>query len=404
MTPFTARRLFLTALLIAAAAAPQPGVASPSDIQTLDTSTLFYKGLYQEIGKGDLEAALATYREIAGNPATKSDIAGEALIREGICLEKLGRGEEALACYNKAVERSPGSAAILEKALSEMVVYFSRPAVVMVKGRELETLVAEGKKSLDTGAPEEARQKFQNALLIDPDNPDLQVRMAAVCTKLGRYKDAALYYTLAMKSQEYMKNRQLQRALAECYENAGEYDSAISLWRSYLESVPSGSQECKMAQREMELLFEARDRPATMAIPWDLTIQLSYAEEQTRKGRYRDAASRYRKAQASFPGNYIPTFMLGLLYDYLYPGKDNVQNAMSCYVDALKSAPPLTAQRLRFRLAQLYEQGGELDKASYYIEQYFSKDIRPVQNDHVLKERIRKKRMWERVHRIKQES
>ena len=50
----------------------------------------------------------------------------------------------------------------------------------------------------------------------------------------------------------------------------------------------------------------------------------------------------------------------------------------------------------------LYESLGDLEKAAYHMAQYFSRNVRPVENDGVLADRIRKKRMRDRIRRMRE--
>lgn len=63
----------------------------------------FRDALYAEEVKGDTEAALKAYQEVAAKFEQQRDMAATALFRQAECLRKLGRKDEAAALYNKVL-------------------------------------------------------------------------------------------------------------------------------------------------------------------------------------------------------------------------------------------------------------------------------------------------------------
>ena len=63
----------------------------------------FRDALYAEEVKGDTEAALKAYQDVAAKFEQQRDMAATALFRQAECLRKLGRKEEAAALYNKVL-------------------------------------------------------------------------------------------------------------------------------------------------------------------------------------------------------------------------------------------------------------------------------------------------------------
>jgi tetratricopeptide (TPR) repeat protein len=392
------------ALIIACAAAPvlclfpaaSPGVTI-SDATALKLSYQYYLGLYREIGEGEPQTALKAYSDISNGPYWDTELGGEALVREGICFEKLGNENEALNYYNKVIKDFSDKAHILEKAFGGMVRFYARLKPALERQEELARLVNEGIQQAELGDYENAKEKYRKALYIDPDNHELQLQMASTSKKLGRYEEAIFYYNLAATSGLYTNVYQFQKDLAECYKNTGNIDSAIHLWLRFLENEEVQPADKKQAAFELELLYEAKEYPDTGKIPWKLKSHLAMGESLTRNGKYREAAKTYVTAKTEFPNSYLPTYRMAIIFDYLFDGMNNTKRALRYYEATLEEAPLLTAQRLRCRLAILYESLGNLEKAAYFIDQYFSKDVRPVENDHALRNRIRKRRMWERV-------
>lgn len=408
------KRIAGFAAVICALCARAASPAAPAEDRS--PRTLFYHGLYQEIARGDLDAAIAAYRAIWSAAPAGNELAAEALIREGICLEKMGRDREALSCYDRAITRSPDSAAVVEKAFGEMAIFFSRPAMVHARDKELDALKEEAAQFLKKGDHAGARDRFRKMLLIDPDNHDLQLRMAEVCRGLGEYRDAVFYYTMATGAEKYGNNPAVLRELASCYRAIDDYDSAVKLWRSYLEGESLDARERRVIAYEIELLHEAKEAPETL--PRGLSNLLAKGEAQIRREEYLAAYSTYHEARRAFPASYLPPLRLGVLCDYLVEdggrysaeriiglpnGKTGrIGKAAAFYEEALGRAPLVTAQRLRCRLALLYEDLGDMEKASYHMAHYFAHDVRPVENDGAIMERVRKKRMTDRIRRMRE--
>ena len=367
-----------------------------------DPHVIFYRGIFQEIGLGDLEGAIKTYRAISSPPCENSALAGKALIREGICFEKMGKEKEALKCYRTAIAQSPDNASLLEKSLNEMAVFFPRSAPLFARDKELESLIEEGNQCAKRGDLEGAKDKFQKALYLNPDNPGLQLQLASTYKNLGQYREAIFYYNLALGAELYRNDPDVHRDLAVCYAAAKDAESAIKLWRSYLASGGVDTDARRKALFELELLYEAADRPSVQPLPQDLEIQLAKGAEQTRDGRYQEALATYKIARTEHPGSHFPFYRLGVIYDYLLNPKQKYDYVIYYYREALKRAPTVTAQRLRYRLALICEEHGDIENASRYIEQYFSKNVRPMEDDNLVRERIRKKWDRERVRRMRE--
>ncbi len=65
----------------------------------------FRDALYAEEVKGDSETALKAYQEVSAKFEMQRDMAATAIFRQGECLRKLGRKEEAAAAYNKVLSQ-----------------------------------------------------------------------------------------------------------------------------------------------------------------------------------------------------------------------------------------------------------------------------------------------------------
>ncbi len=366
-----------------------------------DPCMILYRGIFQEIGLGDLDGAIATYRMISNAPLRDASLAGKALIREGICFEIMGKEKEALRCYRSAIAQSPENASLLEKSLSEMAVFFPRSAPLFARDKEHENLIEEGNQYAKRGDFEGAKDRFQKALYLNPDNPQLQLQLASTYKRLGQDKEAIFYYNLALGSELYGNDLAVYRDLTACYVAVKDAESAIKLWRSYLVSGGPDADAKRKALFELELLHEAEDMPSRQALPEDLEVRLARGAEQTREENYNEAIHSYKIARVMYPASYLPVHRLGVIYDYLLNPKQKYDYVTYYYKEALKRAPPKPAQRVRYRLSLIYEERNDIENASRYIEQYFSNNIRPMENDNLVRGRIRKKWDQERIRKMR---
>jgi|TARA_B110000263_G_scaffold199260_1_gene178266 Flp pilus assembly protein TadD len=64
---------------------------------------------------------------------------------------------------------------------------------------ELETLIQNGIANLENGNFEDALSFFEQALLLNPDNPDLWNQKGVVLRSLGRYNEALECYNKSLQ-------------------------------------------------------------------------------------------------------------------------------------------------------------------------------------------------------------
>jgi len=86
-------------------ALPQEPDTSPSTGTSEEKA--FSDALYAEEVKGDAEAALEAYADLAKRFERQRNLAAAALYRQGECLRKLNRPEDAAACYAKVISLYP---------------------------------------------------------------------------------------------------------------------------------------------------------------------------------------------------------------------------------------------------------------------------------------------------------
>jgi hypothetical protein len=98
----------ITALLCRAA-----GLSAPVNV---DTERSFEAALYREVAAGDLPAAITQYRALVSQSAADRRISAKALLRIGLCQEKLGQRKEAYATYSRVVSEYPDETGTLRQA------------------------------------------------------------------------------------------------------------------------------------------------------------------------------------------------------------------------------------------------------------------------------------------------
>jgi len=79
----------------------------PQHLWAKQAKQLFCEGLYQEVGLGDLEAAIDAYEKVVAEYPDNAAIAAKTQLRIGLCNEKLKRTKEALEAYNELISAYP---------------------------------------------------------------------------------------------------------------------------------------------------------------------------------------------------------------------------------------------------------------------------------------------------------
>lgn len=110
-TKFFIAGIFLAAVLAdAQTIIPGPRVALPSNSPivltasaTNDFTSELQRGLFEEEGNHDLDAAISAYQSLAAQFDKSRPVAATAIFRLGECYRKLGRTNEAVAQYDRVV-------------------------------------------------------------------------------------------------------------------------------------------------------------------------------------------------------------------------------------------------------------------------------------------------------------
>ena len=186
---------------------------------------------------GRKEEALASYdKALEINPEND-----KAYFNRGIVLDDLGRKEEALASYDKALEINPDK----EEA------YYNRGNVLDDLGRKEEALASydkaleinpENDKAYfnrgivldDLGRKEEALASYDKALEINPDKEEAYYNRGNVLDDLGRKEEALASYDKALeinpdKEEAYYNRGNVLDDLGRKEEALASYDKALEI-------------------------------------------------------------------------------------------------------------------------------------------------------------------------------
>ncbi len=78
--------------------------------------SLFHEGWYKETGLKDLDGAIATYEKVVSRAKEAEEYAARAQFQIGVCLEKLGKADQAQAAFQHVVDAYPQQKEWVEKA------------------------------------------------------------------------------------------------------------------------------------------------------------------------------------------------------------------------------------------------------------------------------------------------
>ena len=113
--------LSMTVAAVAQEPKPQPEAARAA------LEEIFREALYVKEVKGDTAAALEAYEKATASFEHLRDLAATALFRQGECLRKLNRPEDAAACYFKILALYPDQGRILKLSRENLVALGKQP-------------------------------------------------------------------------------------------------------------------------------------------------------------------------------------------------------------------------------------------------------------------------------------
>jgi tetratricopeptide (TPR) repeat protein len=90
--------------------------ALAAGVSAEEPDALYTRGVYLEVFPGDLEAATVAYRSVLAAPSAYPRLRADATLRLGVCLETLGRSDEARTLAREVMADSKASPSQLNKA------------------------------------------------------------------------------------------------------------------------------------------------------------------------------------------------------------------------------------------------------------------------------------------------
>ncbi len=152
------------------------GVASSAMAGSAEV--LLEKGVFLQETKGDLDGAVAVYRQIVADAKADRPHAAEAQYRLGVCLQKLKRSQEAVAAFEALIAYFPQAKTFVAKARREII--RSRKSIT---GVALAKIVEQAVLTISTCAETDPRVRPALESLDGLDEP-------ATVKALGKFLDS----------------------------------------------------------------------------------------------------------------------------------------------------------------------------------------------------------------------
>ncbi|NHI03160.1 TPR domain protein, putative component of TonB system [Candidatus Nitrosotalea sp. TS] len=169
----------------------------------------------------------------------------KSLHKDGLEFQQFGRHEEAISCFDKALEIEPHNAEFLyDKAISlqtmlrfeDAIKYYD--AVLKIESDSFASLINKGLclSTPSINRQEEALLCFEEALGIDPDDLGALSLKGYSLDSLGRYREAIGCFDKVLEQQPNELNISVNKGLALLH--LGKYDEAIAYFDKVLEYEP----------------------------------------------------------------------------------------------------------------------------------------------------------------------
>jgi protein O-GlcNAc transferase len=273
-------------------------------------------GLFDRFRPGEKAASNAS--------AAKADISEPnslTLISEGNALEDAGRFEDALKCYEAAIQQSPRLArahlncgnVLLAMGKAEE----ARDALQAAINLDPTYAAAHfnlGNASAQMGRHEEALQAYREAIRLKPDFVDAEVAQGCVQQDIGRFKDAVESYRRALEIRpDYVE---VHGNLGSVLRKLGQSQEAAASYRRALEINPGSVEMC--LELGITLSDSGQHDEALTHLRRGLEIKSDYAELHKARGavlfdlgRMEEAKTCFRRALELDPGSAIAHCRLG---------------------------------------------------------------------------------------------
>ena len=190
----------------------------------------------------------------------------KSLHKKGLELQNIGKQEEAIGYFDRAIKLQPSNADLLyDKAISLQKLFRFEDAITFYdKSLEIEpSFAALINKGLCLSNPSINRQHeavicFEEAIRIEPNDLGAQTLKAYSLDNMGRYSEAIHCYDMVLENAPNDLNVLVNKGLSLLH--LGRYDEAIAYFDKVLEDEPHNlfAQEWKrdaIKMRDKHLLF-----------------------------------------------------------------------------------------------------------------------------------------------------
>jgi len=187
---------------------------------------------YAQLNGGDLDGALATYNKMLA----VDDLSYDANVHLGFVFQKQGDLEKAATHYEKALEGKPDDVATmgsLGRVYTEMgrvddaMAVYEKAVAIAPDDQKKQLLNKLGKGMIDKQNWAKAAEAYGQLVKLEPDSPANQFNLGICLMQSNDPKGAipAFEATLDL-APEYA---QAYQYLAQCYNDVGRYQEAISM-------------------------------------------------------------------------------------------------------------------------------------------------------------------------------
>jgi len=258
---------------------------------------------------------------------------GEAWMKRGIALHELGKDDEAMEAFNRALALSPADEELLA-AISETY--------------------------CDTDDYEKALEYAERALTLNPANEDALWNKAVALQRSGKNEDASQIFRAFLNSERYCVPALLE--LASCSDALDNFDEAVAFYERHINENPYNY----TAWHNLGLLYNRRDMHQKAIDHFDmaLAIKEDFPPAWLNRGNAFTAAEQFDEAVESYKNGLkhapedIPTLHnLGSAYLEL----EKFRDAIRYFSLALKFQPE-NVESL-FGRGCCYDELGQSDKA-----------------------------------------